>query len=225
MSGSHVNNNDWVIMIQFKNIDLSFNGKKIIQNLSFEINRGEKVVFSGKSGSGKSSIFNLLLGFTEPDRGEIIFKEELVDEKSVWNVRKEVAYIDQDVSLGGGKTAELFSFVSGLKTNALLDFNGKKIDELLTYFELGRDILNKDTGDLSGGERQRLSIVIAILLKRNIFFLDEVTSSLDGHLKQKVVDYFVAEKKWTCLVNSHDSIWLENPGVKIFNLEEGKWKP
>ncbi len=212
-------------MIQFKNIDLSFNGKKIISNLSFEINQGEKVVFSGKSGSGKSSVFNLLLGFAEPDSGEIFFKEELVDEKSVWNVRKDVAYIDQDVSLGDGKIAELFTFVSGLKTNSFLNFNEKKINELLTYFELGRDVPDKDTGDLSGGERQRLSIVIAILLKREIFFLDEVTSSLDGHLKQKVVDYFLAEKNWTCLVNSHDSIWFDSPGVKIFNLEEGKWKP
>jgi len=212
-------------MIQFKNINLSFNGKKIINNLSFEINQGEKVVFSGKSGSGKSSVFNLLLGFVEPDSGEIFFKEKLVDEKSVWDARKDVAYIDQDVSLGDGKVAELFNFVSGLKTNSLLDFNEKKINELLTYFELGRDVPDKDTGDLSGGERQRLSIVIAILLKREIFFLDEVTSSLDGHLKQKVVDYFLAEKNWTCLVNAHDSIWLDSPGVKIFNLEEGKWKP
>ena len=212
-------------MIQFKNINLSFNGKKIINNLSFEINQGEKVVFSGKSGSGKSSVFNLLLGFAEPDSGEIFFKKELVDEKSVWNVRKDVAYIDQDVSLGDGKVADLFTFVSGLKTNSLLDFNEKKINELLTYFELGRDVPDKDTGDLSGGERQRLSIVIAILLKREIFFLDEVTSSLDGHLKQKVVDYFLAEENWTCLVNSHDAIWLDSPGVKIFNLEEGKWKP
>ena len=56
-------------------------------------------------------------------------------------------------------------------------------------------------------------------------FLDEVTSSLDGHLKQKVVDYFVAEKNWTCLVNSHDSIWRKSPCVKIFDLEEGRWKP
>ncbi len=212
-------------MIQFKNVDLSFNGKKIINNLSFEIKQGEKVVFSGKSGSGKSSVFNLLLGFTDPDSGKIIFKEKHVDEKSVWDVRKDVAYIDQDVSLGDGKVAELFNFVSGLKANALLDFNERKFDELLTYFELEKDIPDKDTGDLSGGERQRLSIVIAILLKRDIFFLDEVTSSLDGHLKQKVVDYFVAEKEWTCLVNSHDSIWLDSPGVKIFDLEEGKWRP
>ena len=212
-------------MIQFKNIDLSFNDKKIVHNLSFEINRGEKVVFSGKSGSGKSSIFNLLLGFAEPDRGEIIFKKEHVDAKSVWNVRKDVAYVDQDVSLGDGKVAELFNFVSGLKTNASLDFNEIIINELLVYFELGKDTLDKDTKELSGGERQRLSIIIAILLKRDIFFLDEVTSSLDGHLKQKVVDYFVAEKNWTCLINSHDSIWLDSLGVKIFDLEEGRWKP
>ncbi len=212
-------------MIKFKDVNLSYNGKKIIHNLTFEINKGDKIVFSGKSGSGKSSIFNLLMGFAEPDTGEIIFNKEHINEKSVWNIRKKVAYIDQDVSLGKGKVIALFDLVSGLKTNASLDFNQTDIDGLLTYFELEKDIIDKDIGELSGGERQRLAIVIAIILKREIFFLDEITSSLDKELKKKVVDYFVGEKNITCLVNSHDSVWIDNRDVKIFNLEEGKWRP
>ena len=211
-------------MIKFNNIHLCYNGKIIIQNLSFEIKHGEKAVLLGKSGSGKSSLFGLFLGFIEPSEGEIIFEGMRVDKKSAWYVRKKVAYIDQDVSIGDGKVLDLLNFVSELKTNTSLDFNKGKVNDLLSHFELSNDTINKEIGDLSGGERQRLAIVISILLERNIFLLDEVTSSLDKHLKKKVADYFVEREDWTCLVISHDSIWLDNPAVKVFDLEEGKWK-
>ena len=77
---------------------------------------------------------------------------------------------------------------------------------------------------MSGGERQRLAIIISVLLKRNIFFLDEITSALDKHLKKKVADFFVEKDDWTAIIISHDPVWLENQSVKVFDLEEGKWK-
>ena len=211
-------------MIKFNNIHLCFNGTKIIQDLSFEIKQGEKAVILGKSGSGKSSLFSLVLGFIKPSEGEVIFDGMRVDEKNIWDIRKKIAYIDQDVSISSGNVSDLFYFISKLKTNMQLDFTKQEIDDLLRYFELTSDIINKNVEDLSGGERQRLAIVISVLLKRNIFFLDEVTSALDKHLKKKVANYFVKRKDWTSLVVSHDPVWLENPSVKIFDLEKRKWK-
>ena len=211
-------------MIKFNNIHLSFDGKKVIEDISFEIKQGEKVVLLGKSGSGKTSLFALALGFIASDEGEVIFEGVRVDEKSAWDVRKKIAYIDQDVSIGDGKIPDLFDFVSGLKTNVHLDWTKGKVKELLRYFEFNEDVIDKNIEDLSGGERQRLAIVISVLLGRNVFFLDEVTSALDKHLKKKVVEYFVNRKDWTSLVVSHEPLWLENPAVKVFSLEEGKWK-
>ena len=211
-------------MIKFNNVHLSFNGKTVIHNLSFEIQQGDKVVISGKSGSGKSSLFSLVLGFIKPSEGEVIFDGMRVDEKNVWDIRKIVAYIDQDVSIGAGSIIDLISLVSRLKTNMHLDFTKERVNDLLRYFELTGDFIDKNIEDLSGGERQRLAIVISVLLERNIFFLDEVTSSLDKHLKKKVADYFVGRKDWTALVISHDPVWLDNPSIKVFALEEGKWK-
>ena len=212
-------------MITFDHIHLAFDGRKILNDLSFEVKRGEKVVVLAKSGSGKSSLFSLVLGFIEPDEGEVFFDGRMIDEKIVWEVRKKIAYIDQDVSLGGGKILDLLDLVAKLKTNIHLDGFREQLQELLQYFELDKEIIKKDIEDLSGGERQRLAIIIAVLLQRDVFLLDEVTSALDKQLKKKVADFFIAREDWTCLVISHDPVWLENPAVKIFKLEEGKWKP
>ncbi len=211
-------------MIRFDHIYLAFGGRKILYDLSLEVKRGDKVVVLGKSGAGKSSLFSLLLGFIEPDEGQIFFAGRPVDEKSVWEVRKKIAYIDQDISLGGGKIADLLDFVLKLSVNIHLDGSRQQLQELLRYFEFDQDVLAKDVGNLSGGERQRLAIIIAVLLQRQVFLLDEVTAALDKQLKNKVANFFIDRIDWTCLVISHDPVWLENPAVKIFDLEEGKWK-
>ncbi len=211
-------------MIAFNHIHLSFNGKKVLDDLSLAVERGEKVVILGKSGSGKSSLFSLLLGFQEPDAGEIFFAGRRVDEKSVWEVRRKVAYIDQDVSLGSGTIFDLLDFIARLKANLHLGQIRKEADELRHYFGLSDEVLNKNIEELSGGERQRLAVMIAVLLHRDVFLLDEVTSALDLHLKKKVADFFIDRKDWTCLVISHDPVWLENPAVKVFDLEEKTWR-
>jgi len=212
-------------MITFNHIHLAFDGRKILNDLSFSIKRGEKVVVLAKSGSGKSSLFSLLLGFLAAHEGEIFFAGQPVDEKSAWEIRQKIAYVDQDISLGNGKILDLFDFVLKLKANIHLDGFQERMRELLQYFEFDQNVLTKNIENLSGGERQRLAIIIAVLLQRQVFLLDEVTSALDKQLKKKVVDFFTAREDWTCLVISHDPVWLENPAVKIFNLEEGKWKP
>ncbi|MCK4941335.1 ATP-binding cassette domain-containing protein, partial [candidate division WOR-3 bacterium] len=73
---------------------------------------------------------------------------------------------------------------------------------------------------LSGGEKQRILIVIALLLKRSVFLLDEVTSALDSELKEKVRDFFLKGDDWTVMVISHDKDWLERPELKVINLDK-----
>ena len=212
------------IMINFENINLSYNGKEVITNLSLTIKQGEKVVVTGKSGSGKSSLLAMILGFAEPNKGEITFDGTLIDDKTIWDIRKKIAYVDQDVNLGAGKLPALLDTISKLKINSHLNFSKQKLNELLEYFEFNGDIINKNVEELSGGERQRLAIIIAILLERKIFLLDEITSALDKHLKKIVAEYFIDKKDSTCLIVSHDYVWIDNPSVKVFDLETKTWK-
>jgi len=211
-------------VISFKQIDLVYNDKKIIEQLSLDINKGDKIAILGKSGVGKSSLFYLLLGFVASYNGEVYFNNILIDGKTVWDVRKQIAFIDQDVSLGQGKAIDWIKLAFDFKCNFLQYFPEKEMDDLLEYFELSKDTLDKNIEELSGGERQRLAIITAILLNRKVFLFDEITSALDKHLKQKTVDFFIKHKEWTVIVISHDSVWLNHPKVKVFDLKEKKWR-
>lgn len=205
-------------MIKFSNISKSFSEKIILNGLSFEIGKNEKVIFSGKSGIGKSTIFKILLGFEKPDSGNIYFENQLVNEKNIWNIRSKIAYVSQDVDIGIGKVSALFDFTLNLKTNNNKNINN--ISELLSTFGLNDDFLSKNIEELSGGEKQRIAIINSLILKRDIFLLDEITSSLDTDLKVKIIDYFMKNPNFTVLYISHDKYLTDNIDVKLINLEQ-----
>ncbi len=212
-------------MIDFQNIDLTFNTKKIFDQFSLSIATGEKAVVLGKSGLGKSSLFHLLLGFIRPQAGEIRIDNVPINEETVWPLRQRIAYVDQDTNIGAGQVLNRIRAIFAFKANMTGKFSLKELEELFDYFELTREDLTKDIEDLSGGEKQRVALIIAILLKRDIFLLDEITSGLDTPLKEKVVNFFIEKKSCTVIVISHDTVWMNHPQIKIFDLKERAWKP
>jgi len=209
-------------MIKFEYIYLKYRDKIIFDNFSLNINRNEKIVITGKSGIGKSSLFHLLLGFVVPDRGRIYFENREIDHKNIWEIRKNFAYVDQDVFIPDTTVKEYINFVFSIKQNHKL-FNIEKLKSLFEHFEFDfNDIYNKSTSKLSGGERQRIALIVAIMLNRKIFLLDEATSALDSHLKNKVVNYFINQKDKTVIAVSHDPQWLDNDIIKKIDLEHLK---
>lgn len=193
-------------MFRLEHLTKQFSDQFVLEDFSFDIQEGEKIIVSGRSGIGKTTLFRLLLGFEQPDSGKIYFENELFTEVTVWNLRRRVAYVSQDLNIGRGNLQAFFNETLSLKANAEYKNSSLgELEELLNSFELPDTLLQKNIEELSGGEKQRVAIINALLLKRNIFFLDEITSALDKSLKAKVLDYFLLNPAFTVLSISHDN--------------------
>ncbi len=210
-------------MFRFDKVSKRFSEKFVLEDFSFTISAHDKVSVSGPSGIGKTTLFRLILGFEQPDSGTIYFNDRPYSDEIIWQVRKEIGYVSQDLMIGSGKVADFYEEIMSLKANLPMK-NGYKdrLDGLLREFSLSNDVLEKDIEDLSGGEKQRIAIINALLLERKIFLLDEITASLDVELKRKVMDYFFLREEFTVLNISHDSYLLTNYNLKNISLGERK---
>jgi putative ABC transport system ATP-binding protein len=205
-------------IIRYENACISFGNKKVLSNFSLSIPKGKKVLMKGKSGTGKSTLFKVLLGFEKLSEGSVYYRGKPLSPQLAWQLRKEIAYVSQDTDLGEGPVKVLLEEIRAYRPNRE-KMSPEKLHVLMNDLELEKDILEKNFEDLSGGEKQRIGILIALMLERDIFLLDEATSALDSGLKKKVADHFLEHKDWTLFIISHDREW-EMGEVEI--VEMGK---
>lgn len=203
-------------IIRYENAGIHFGSKKVLSNFSLCIPKGKKILLKGKSGTGKSTMFKTLLGFEKLSEGSVYYMGKALDPQIAWQVRKEVAYVSQDTDLGEGPVKDLLEEIRSYRPNRE-KISPEKLQILMMELELEKDILEKDFETLSGGEKQRIGILIALLLEREVFLLDEASSALDAGLKKKVADYFLKHDQWTLFIISHDREW-ERDGVEIVNI-------
>ncbi|AKB50186.1 Methionine ABC transporter ATP-binding protein [Methanosarcina barkeri str. Wiesmoor] len=213
MSAEPLNNE----LIKYENIGISFENRQVLSGFNLTVKKNQKILLRGKSGTGKTTLLKILLGFTKPSEGTIYFKNRIIDSKICWEARKEIAYIIQDTDLGEGKVKSLLDEIFSYRANKE-KLDHEKLRAFMRELELEDDILEKNFQELSGGEKQRIGILIALLLNRNIYLLDEVTSALDAKLKKKIADYFLAREDWTLLIVSHDREW-ERDWMETIDLE------
>lgn len=197
-------------MIKIKKLNCELNGKKIFENFNLNVLDGEKILLSAPSGKGKTTLFNILLGFQRTE-GEIFIDNLKLNKKNISKIRNKISYVSQDIDFQDKIVEELIKEVANYSANK----NKVEFEEIKKYLEEFEilDSLNKKVSELSGGERQRLGFIICMGLNRKIWLLDEVTASLDSKMKKKIVE-FVLNSKSTVLVISHDDIW---------DLKEVKW--
>ncbi len=210
-------------VIKFADVSLQFSQKEIFDHLNLTINSGEKVVVFGRSGLGKSSLLKLILGFVRPDSGDVYVLNKKVCSNHINWVRTKVAYVDQDVMIGEGLVADLINEYFSFQANQHLAVSHEEIISLMTEFELPAAMLQQKIQELSGGERQRLALVIALLLKRPVILLDEVTASLDPTSKKIVMTNLFKHKDLTAIIVTHDQEWKKLSQVKLFDFKDKKW--
>ncbi|MGL4652818.1 ABC transporter ATP-binding protein [Cetobacterium sp.] len=197
-------------MIKFKNISLQFNDKVILEDFNLTVKKGEKVLISGKSGKGKSTLLKLLLGFNSANSGEIFFEDIKLTEKTIDNIRKNLGYMPQATPFLNDNVEKIITTIFNYKLNSKIKLDYENIFELFNLFSLEKNILNKNINELSGGEKQRLAFIITILLDREVWVLDEITSSLDQDMKEKVTQYILNSDKTVILVSHDNTESLQN---------------
>ncbi len=208
-------------LIRFDQISVTgHNNKTILSDVSFDLFPGEQAVLSGKSGSGKSSVLKTLLGLNTISSGTVYFQEKPLTSYSVQTIRSCAAYIGQEPMLGAERVREALLLPFQYKTHRDHRPTEAQLIEVLDRLQLPTAILSRASSRISGGEKQRVALARSLLLGKQLYLLDEVTSALDAESKKSVFAVF-SDPDLTVLSVTHDPEWLGHCGV-IIELESGK---
>lgn len=214
--------------IKVKNISFKYDGKEenVFNKLSLNINNGERVAFVGKSGSGKSTIANLLPRFYEIQSGTITLDGIPISEFKLPELRSSFAIVSQHVHLFNDTILNNIAYASEnkytfeeIKKAAELAHATEFIEKLDNGFNT---VIGENGTTLSGGQRQRIAIARALLQKAPILILDEATSALDNESEKAIQNALEElEKGKTVITIAHRLSTIENSD-KIYVFEDGE---
>ncbi len=210
-------------VIKFENVEFSYGRETVLHDVSFSIDRGEKIAIVGETGAGKSTIAKLILRFYLPNKGDVKFYGESSKDISQKWARKNIAYVPQ----------ESFLFRGSIRDN-LIYSNPEEIDlkselkniGLIDWFERYENGLEQDVGErganVSAGERQFIALLRAVLAKRQIIVFDEATANLDIESESSILDATDTLLDYqTSVVIAHRLETILN-AEKILVMSEGK---
>ena len=211
--------------IEFKNVDFSYGQSKILDKISFTIKKGQSVALVGSSGSGKTTIANLLNGFYNSDSGSISIDGMEISSITRESLYKKISIVTQesilfnDTIMNNIRIGDLDS-IDGDVINAAKEANAHEF--ILEQSEKYDTNIGDYGGKLSGGQKQRLTIARAMLKSPSILILDEATSSLDSESEKKIqdaIDKLMVDK--TSLIIAHKFSTIKKCD-KIILIDKGR---
>jgi ATP-binding cassette subfamily F protein uup len=221
--------------LSVENISKSYGERVLFEDISFGINKDQKVAFVAKNGSGKTSILNIIAGLDVPDSGQVVSRKGI-----------SIAYLAQKDDINPDLTIEETIFATDNKILSIVNQYEKALknldnaDAYQAAFDLMdqhnawdfetqyRQILSKlkledltlKVGSLSGGQKKRLSLAIVLINKPDLLILDEPTNHLDLEMIEWLEAFF-AKEKITLFMVTHDRYFLERVCDEILELDEG----
>ena len=221
-----LDSNSKKVDISIKNLSFSYNeDKEVLKNISFDIKSGEKVAIIGASGSGKTTIANIISGFYSKNSGNIFYNNISIDDLNRQNLRENIFLILQMPILFNNTLR--FNITMGNENISDVEiFKALKIAQLYETVENMPNGLETLVGKhgirLSGGQRQRLSIARMIIANPAVVIFDESTSALDVHTEVKLfseLEEFLKEK--TVITIAHRLSTVKNADM-IYVIDDGK---
>ena len=212
--------------LKFENVDVRYHedGKKALDGFNLNIRQGERVALVGRSGSGKSTVVNLLPRFVEPSSGAVYLDDANIEDIKLDNLRSQFALVSQDVFLFDDTLLEnvRYSRPDATEEEVLAALKAANLQDLVESSPYG---LNQPIGangnQLSGGQRQRVAIARAILKDAPILLLDEATSALDNEserLVQQALERLMENR--TSIIVAHRLTTVEQAD-RIIVMDEG----
>jgi ABC-type transport system involved in Fe-S cluster assembly fused permease/ATPase subunit len=216
-------------IIEFKEVVFSYEEKNLIlNNLSFQIKSGQTVAIVGSTGSGKSTISNLLLKLFDVTSGGIFFDGFNIKDIKLADIASMISIIPQDTMLFNRSIYEniLFSRPNASKAEIMQAIKLAELDDCINSLpEHYNTIVGERGAKLSGGEKQRIIIARGLLKISPLYILDEATSSLDVKTEMKVIDNIksslMTKPGTTCLIITHRLTTITNVD-NIIVLNQGK---
>jgi len=211
--------------ITFKNVSFKYDKESVLNNINFKIKKGQTVAIVGQSGSGKSTIANLIPRFYEVSSGEILIDDVNIKKLSTADLRKLMGLVSQDSILFNDSILNNIKLSNSYASSKDVQKAAKiaNADNFIENFEEGYNLnVGDGGGKLSGGQKQRISIARAVLSNPPIMILDEATSSLDSESEKLVQDALEnLMKNRTSIIIAHrlstiqkaDTILVMNEGI------------
>jgi ABC-type multidrug transport system fused ATPase/permease subunit len=213
--------------IEFRNVEFAYPSRKevtVLKDVSFKAGKGEHIAIVGGSGGGKSTIASLVLRFYSADNGNVLIDGKSIQDYDLSALRKQIAYVPQDVILFGGTIYEniLYGKPDASKEEVMEAAKKANAWKFIESFPDQFETLVGERGiQLSGGQRQRIAIARAVIKDPAILVLDEATSALDSEselLVQEALDDLM--KNRTSLVIAHRLSTIRNAN-QIIVLDKG----
>ncbi len=215
-------------MIRFQNVSKIYYNTKALDNLSFQIEQGRLVLLAGPTGSGKTTIFRLIIRDLEPSEGEIQIGEidvHKLHKSKIRHLRRKVGVVFQDLKL-------LFDRTVAENVMLPLELSGvsekearKRAEEVLADVGLFEKV-DLFPLQLSGGEKQRVAIARALVFDPEVILADEPTGNLDIKTSMQIFDLLekINKKGTTIFMATHNDHIIDKTGYRVLHIEGGMLK-
>lgn len=213
--------------IEFKNVTFTYPDTDItaLKNISFKVESGEKLAILGMTGSGKSTILDLIGRLYDTQKGEILIDGQPIADLNLYNLRKSTGYVPQDAFLFSDSILNNIKFgkENATEEDVIEAAKNAKVHKNIIGFKKGYNTVLGERGiTLSGGQKQRVSIARAIIKSPEILLFDDCLSAVDTETEEKILKNLErVSKNKTTLIVSHRISSAKNAD-KIIVLDDGK---